>query len=188
MRRARYVSLFLLIFLGALPGRAWSLNWGNGLSGMGASLSDTAGALMQQELQQQLLEQQHQQQMQEIQAQHNLQMQQFQEQQRLFLEQQRLEADHQRAEQERQKQGMAAAAKSKAIDPAQMAHLVKNYPNWIAIVGAVDISKQQPDPNNPFRKWLTTKDATYQAKINGTNSPREIENAIALFRADSGPQ
>jgi hypothetical protein len=71
-------------------------------------------------------------------------MQQLQEQHKLFLEQQqRLEADRQRAEQERQKQGMAAAAKSKAIDPAQMAHLVKTYPDWPAIVGAVDISKQQ---------------------------------------------
>ena len=155
---------------------------------MGASLSDTAGALMQQELQRKQLEQQHQQQMQEIQAQHDLQMQQFQEQQRLFLEQQqRLEADRQRAEQERQKQGTAAAAKSKAIDPAQMAHLVKTYPDWPAIVGAMDIRKQQPDPNNPFRKWLT-KDAAYQAKVNGTNNPREVEKAIALFRADSGPR
>jgi hypothetical protein len=82
MQSARYVPLFLLIFLGALPGRAWSLNWGNGLSGMGASLSDTAGALMQQELQRQQLEQQHQQQMQQIQLQHDLQMQQLQEQTR----------------------------------------------------------------------------------------------------------
>jgi hypothetical protein len=70
---------------------------------------------------------------------------------------------------------------------AQMAHLVKAFPDWRTIVGAVDIRKQQPDPNNPFRKWLATKDALYQAKINGTNSPREIEKAIALFRAESEP-
>jgi hypothetical protein len=68
-----------------------------------------------------------------------------------------------------------------------MAHLVKAFPDWRTIVGAVDIRKQQPDPNNPFRKWLATKDALYQAKINGTNSPREIEKAIALFRAESEP-
>jgi hypothetical protein len=188
MRQARHVSLLLLIFFGALSGRALGLNWGGGISGMGASLSDTANALMQQELQRQMLEQQHQQQMQEIQAQHDLQMQQFQEGRRLFLEQQqRLEADRQRAEQEQQKQRMAAAAKSKPIDPAQMAHLVKTYPDWRTIVGAVDISKEPPNPNNPFRKWLSTKGAAYQAKINGTNSPREIEKAIALFRAEGGP-
>jgi hypothetical protein len=68
-----------------------------------------------------------------------------------------------------------------------MTHLVKIYPDWRAIVGAVDISKQQPDLNNPFRKWLATKDAAYQARINGTNNPREIEKAVTLFRADSGP-
>jgi membrane protein involved in colicin uptake len=91
------------------------------------SMSDTANALMQEELQRQLLQQQHQRQMQEIQAQHDLQMQMLQEQQRLFLEQQqRLEADHQRAEQERQKQ--RTAARSKATDAAPMAHLVKTYP------------------------------------------------------------
>jgi hypothetical protein len=186
MRQARHASLLLLIFFGALSGRAFGLNWGGGLSGMGASLSDTANALMQQELQRQMLEQQHQQQMQEIQAQHDLQMQQFQEGRRLFLEQQqRLEADRQRVEQ--QKQRMAAAAKSKPIDPAQMAHLIKTYPDWRAIVGAVDISKEEPNPNNPFRKWLSTRGAAYQAKINGSDSPREIERAIALFRADSGP-
>jgi hypothetical protein len=189
MRQARHATLLLLIFFGGLSGRAFGMNWGGGLSGMGASISDTAGALMQQELQRQLLEQQHQQQMQEIQAQHDLQMQQFEEGRRLFLEQQqRLEADHQRAEQERQKQRIAAVAKSKAVDAAPMAHLVKTYPDWRAIVGAVDVSKQQPDPDNPFRKWLATKDAAYQSKINGTDRPREIEKAIVLFRADSGPR
>ena len=173
----------------ALSGRAFALNWGGGLSGMGASLSDTANALMQEELQRQLLEQRHQLQMQEIKAQHDLQMQQMQDQQRLFIEQQQqLEADHQRAEQERQKQRTTAAAKSKTIDAAQMAHLVKTYPDWRAIVGGVDISKQQPAPNNPFRKWLDTKGAPYRAKINGANSPREVEKAIALFRANSGPR
>jgi hypothetical protein len=188
MRHARHVSLLLLISFGALSGRAFGLNWGNGLSEMGASISDTANALMQEELQRQQMEQQHQRQMQEIQAQHDLQMQQLQDQQRLFLEQQqRLEADRQRAEQEQQKQRMAAATKSKAIDPAQMAHLVKTYPDWRTIVGAVDISKEPPNPNNPFRKWLSTRGAAYQARINGSDSPREIEKAIALFRADSGP-
>lgn len=181
MRQVRHVSLLLLIFFGSLSGRAFGLNWSNGLSGAGASLSDTGNALMQQELQRQLLEQQHQQQMQENQAQHDLQMQQLQEQQKALLEQQqRLAVDRQRAEQR-----TAVAAKSKAIDAAQLAHLVKTYPDWRAIVGAVDVSKQQPDPNNAFRKWLATKDAAYQKKINGTTSPREVEKAIALFQAES---
>ena len=162
MRQVRRVSLLLLVFCGALSGRAFSLNWQNGLSAAGASMSDTANALMQQELQQQLLEQQHQQRMQEIQAQHDLQMQQLQEQQRA-----------------------AAVAESNAIYAAQMAHLVKTFPRWRTIVGQVDIRKQAPDPKNPFRKWLATKDAAYQAMLYSTNSPREIEEAIVLFRAES---
>jgi hypothetical protein len=187
MRLNRCVSLSLVILLGVLPESVLGGGWQNGLSGMGAGMSNMADELMREELQKEQLERQNQQAMQQIQLQHDLQMQQLQEQQRLFLEQQhRLEADHQRAEQERQKQGMAAAA-SKAIDAAQMAHLVKTYPDWRATVGAVDIRKQRPDPNNPFRKWLTTKDAAYQTKINGTNSPREVEKAIALFRAETGP-
>jgi hypothetical protein len=173
---------------GALSGSAFALNWAGGLSGLGASMSDTANALMQQELLRQQMEQQHQYQMQELQAQQDLQMRQLQEQQRLFDEQ-RLAADRQRADQERQKQRVAAAAaaaaaKSKAIDAAQLAHLLKAYPNWREIVGAVDITKQQPDPDNAFRKWLATKDPAYQAKINGTNSPREVEKAIAQFQAE----
>ena len=188
MRQARYASLLLLIFFAALPGRAFCLDWGGGLSAMGGALSNTANALMQQELQRQLLEQQHQQQMQEIQAQHDLQMQQLEEQRRFLIEQQQqLEADRQRAQQAQQKQRVAVAA-SNAIDAAQMAHLAKTYPDWREIVGAVDISKQQPDPNNPFRKWLATRNAAYQKKINDTNSPREIEKAIVLFRASTKPR
>jgi hypothetical protein len=107
--------------------------------------SDTAGALMQQELQRERLEQQHQQ----------------------------PDAGNTGTAikgQSKNDRSTAAAAK------AQMAHLVKTFPDWRTI-----------DPNNPFRRWLATKDALYQAKINGTNSPREIEKAIALFRAESEP-
>ena len=125
MRKARHASILLLIFVGTLSDRAFGLDWGGGLSGMGASLSGTANALMQQEIQRQQMEQQHQRQMQEIRAQHDLQMQQLQEQHRLFLaQQQRLKAAQQRAEQERQMQRTASAAKSRAVDPAQMAQLV----------------------------------------------------------------
>jgi len=187
IRPARYASLFLLIFLAAIPGRALAMNWGNGLSAMGSSLSDTGAALgsalMQQELQRQLLEEQHQQEMQELQAQHDLQVQQMQEQQRLFLEQQRqLQIDAMA----RQHQP-AAAATSRAVNAAELAHLVRVYPNWRTIVGAPNGPGQKPDLTVPFRKWLATTDRAYQVKMNSTQSAREIESAIVLFQAQTGP-
>jgi hypothetical protein len=36
------------------------------------------------------------------------------------------------------------------------------YPDWREITGAVDVTQQQPDPDNAFRKWLATKDEAYQ--------------------------
>lgn len=59
------------------------------------------------------------------------------------------------------------------------------YPEWRKIVGAVDITKEQPDPENPFRKWLGTKDATYQARVNGTESAAVISRAIRLFQNET---
>jgi hypothetical protein len=63
--------------------------------------------------------------------------------------------------------------------------LADAYPDWREIVGAVDIKTTQPDAANPFRKWLATKDATYQARINGTESARVIERAIETFRQET---
>lgn len=59
------------------------------------------------------------------------------------------------------------------------------YPEWRTIVGAVDINKEQPDPDNPFRKWLVTKDATYQARVNGSESAAVISRAIRLFQNET---
>lgn len=67
----------------------------------------------------------------------------------------------------------------------EVAALVDAYPDWQEIVGGVDITKQQPDPNNPFRKWLATKDATYQARINGSQSASVIERAIQSFQQET---
>lgn len=59
------------------------------------------------------------------------------------------------------------------------------YPAWRDIVGAVDITKEQPDPNNAFRKWLSTKDAGYQARVNGTESAAVISRAIRSFQKET---
>ena len=59
------------------------------------------------------------------------------------------------------------------------------FPDWRQIVGAVDISQQEPDAENPFRKWLGTKDAAYQARINGANSAAIIERAIKAFQTQT---
>lgn len=59
------------------------------------------------------------------------------------------------------------------------------FPLWREIVGAVDVTKEQPDPNNPFRKWLGTKDAAYQARVNGSESAAVIGRAIRLFQNET---
>lgn len=66
----------------------------------------------------------------------------------------------------------------------QLEALDEEYPDWRTIVGAVQ-EGQAPDPNNPFRKWLATKDAAYQARINGTQSAAVITRAIAAFQKDT---
>lgn len=59
------------------------------------------------------------------------------------------------------------------------------WPDWRDIVGAVDVTKEQPNPDNPFRKWLATKDDAYQARINGTESAAVIGRAIRLFQNET---
>lgn len=67
----------------------------------------------------------------------------------------------------------------------ELESLVDAHPDWRTIVGAVDITKEQPDAENPFRKWLATKDATYQARVNGTESAAVISRAIRLFQNET---
>lgn len=60
------------------------------------------------------------------------------------------------------------------------------YPTWRQIVGAVNVtSGEQPDPNNEFRKWLGTKDAAYQNRINGSESAAVIGRAIRTFQNET---
>lgn len=59
------------------------------------------------------------------------------------------------------------------------------YPDWKTIVGAVDATQQQPDPNNPFRKWLATKDAGYQKRLNNSDSAEVISRAIERFQRET---
>ena len=64
--------------------------------------------------------------------------------------------------------------------------LADEFPDWQKIVGAVDTRKgEQPDPNNPFRKWLATKPQEYQDRVNGTNSAGVITRAIRTFRSEA---
>jgi hypothetical protein len=59
------------------------------------------------------------------------------------------------------------------------------YPEWRKIVGAVDVTREQPDPNNPFRKWLSTKDVAYQNRVNGSESAAVIGRAIRTFQNET---
>ena len=59
------------------------------------------------------------------------------------------------------------------------------YPDWREIVGAVDITREQPNADNPFRKWLATKDIAYQNRINGSESAAVIGRAIRTFQNET---
>jgi hypothetical protein len=67
----------------------------------------------------------------------------------------------------------------------EVENLEDAYPDWRKIVGAVDVSREQPDANNPFRKWLGTKDTAYQTRINGSESAAVIGRAIRLFQRET---
>jgi hypothetical protein len=59
------------------------------------------------------------------------------------------------------------------------------YPDWRQVVGAVDVRSEQPDPNNAFRRWLATKDAAYQNRVNTSESAAVIGRAIRLFQSET---
>jgi hypothetical protein len=59
------------------------------------------------------------------------------------------------------------------------------YPEWRKIVGAVDVTREQIDPNNPFRRWLAGKDPAYQRRISISESASVIGRAIRLFQAET---
>lgn len=81
---------------------------------------------------------------------------------------------------------LVAEHAAKLRTDAEIEALEDAYPEWRGIVGAVDTSAgQQPDPNNPFRKWLAGKDEAYRARINGTTSASVLTRAIQLFEAET---
>lgn len=109
-------------------------------------------------------------------------------------------AQHTRAALEATLKGMEGTGGSSAhVDVAEFERKVEErvlrlasedledeYPDWQKIVGAVDIRKgEKPDENNPFRKWLATKDKTYQDRINAANSAGVITRAIRAFKSET---
>ncbi len=62
--------------------------------------------------------------------------------------------------------------------------LEEDYPDWRDIVGAVTAG-EQPDPEHPFRKWLGTKDAAYQQRINASESAQVLARAIRTFQKEA---
>jgi hypothetical protein len=71
---------------------------------------------------------------------------------------------------------LAVARETEALEDA--------FPDWHSIVGAVG-KDEQPDPNNPYRKWLATKPDDYQRRINGTMSAAVIGRSIRLFQSET---
>lgn len=90
----------------------------------------------------------------------------------------------------------APAAAVKA-DPEEISRIVKadfqrnqalaledEHPGWRQIVGVVDQDGKY-DAKQPFRVWLASQPAAYQARINGTDSASVIAKAIDRFKADT---
>lgn len=61
--------------------------------------------------------------------------------------------------------------------------LVEAYPDWSDIVGRPPAEGASPATDNPFRAWLATQPAEYQAKVGATNSPAVVQAAIDRFKA-----
>lgn len=59
-----------------------------------------------------------------------------------------------------------------------METLSDDYPDWSEIVGQSD----KPDPDHPFRKWLSEQPKEYQEKINSTNYAGDIHRAIRKYQ------
>lgn len=66
----------------------------------------------------------------------------------------------------------AAEARLRAL---QIEALEEDHPNWNVIVGA------PTDTDNPYRKWLATQPAEYQARLNSTVSAVVIGRSITKF-------
>lgn len=63
--------------------------------------------------------------------------------------------------------------------------LAEAYPDWSDIVGRPATDGASRAEGNPFRAWLATQSAEYQAKIGATKSPAAVKEAIDKFKANS---
>jgi len=70
------------------------------------------------------------------------------------------------------------------VRAVQIEVLEDEYPDWRQITGAVEAGKQ-PDPNQPFRKWLASKPAAFQARINNTQNAAILARAIGAFQRET---
>lgn len=107
-------------------------------------------------------------------------------------------ATHMKSALEASLKGVTGTGSSQAeIDPERFEKAVRDaaikverdaledvYPDWHSIVGAV-AEGEKPDPNNQFRKWLATKDAPYQTRLNNTQSAAVISRAISRFQEET---
>lgn len=73
-----------------------------------------------------------------------------------------------------------------AILAHELSVLTSEIPNWREIVGAPDQGgMENVNKAHPFRVWLATQPAAYQAKLNEANSSLIIMRAIEKFNDDT---
>lgn len=56
-----------------------------------------------------------------------------------------------------------------------------SYPGWREITGSETADRRSTDMGAPFRKWLSSQEASYQERVNQTSSANVILRAIELF-------
>lgn len=75
------------------------------------------------------------------------------------------------------------AAVEKVLMTREAKALDRAYPDWSDIVGRPPAEGVPINEANPFRQWLAKQPADYQKEIGETDSPAEVQAAIARFKA-----
>jgi hypothetical protein len=81
--------------------------------------------------------------------------------------------------------GKIEAMLASTIAKREVDAMEEEFPDWFKIVGRPAVPGEPADHTTGFRKWLATKDADYQARINNTESPPVLSRAIRQFQRET---
>lgn len=81
--------------------------------------------------------------------------------------------------------GKIEAMLATTIAKREVDAMEEEFPDWFKIVGRPAAPGEPADHTTGFRKWLATKDADYQVRINNTESPPVLSRAIRQFQRET---